>query len=151
MRTPFLSIVLCSVLAAFLHAEEPPALAAVKAADEARIAAMLQADRAALEAAYSDDLHYTHSSGAIDTKSVFVENLASGQFKYLAYDHVERDFTFPAPGIALVNGKAKLRVASAKGEMDLFLSYLGVWREEGGKWRFLAWQSCRLPTEEPKP
>jgi len=20
-----------------------------------------------------------------------------------------------------------------------------VWRLEGGKWRFLAWQSCRLP------
>ena len=21
----------------------------------------------------------------------------------------------------------------------------GVWREEGGKWRFLAWQSCKNP------
>jgi len=23
------------------------------------------------------------------------------------------------------------------------LNYLAVWREENGKWRFLAWQSCR--------
>jgi hypothetical protein len=25
------------------------------------------------------------------------------------------------------------------------LSYLAVWRQEGGQWRFLAWQSCRMP------
>jgi len=29
--------------------------------------------------------------------------------------------------------------------MDSVLSFLAVWREENGKWRFLAWQSCKLP------
>jgi len=31
--------------------------------------------------------------------------------------------------------------------MDSVLSYLAVWREENGQWRFLAWQSCKLPVK----
>jgi len=27
------------------------------------------------------------------------------------------------------------------------LNYLAVYREENGKWRFLAWQSCKNPPE----
>lgn len=150
MRPSFLSAVFL-VLASFLHADETPEQSAVRAADEARIAAMRNPDRATLEAVFSDELRYIHSNGVIDTKASFVDLLVSGKSKYLAYDHVERDVTFPAPGIALMNGKAKLRVASENGELDLNLSYLAVWREENGKWRFLAWQSCRLPVEGAKP
>jgi hypothetical protein len=29
--------------------------------------------------------------------------------------------------------------------MDGVLSFLAFWREEKGRWRFLAWQSCKLP------
>jgi len=145
----FLTISL--LLPAFLRADETIEHSAVRAADEARIAAMRNPDRAALEAIFSDQLRYIHSNGVIDTKASFVELLASGESRYLAYEHLERDFTFPAPDIALMNGKAKLRVASEKGELDLKLSYLAVWRQEKGEWKFLAWQSCRLPDEEVKP
>ena len=128
-----------------LRADETIEQSAVRAADEARIAAMRDGNRDALEEIFSEDLRYGHSSGAIDTKASFVEVLTSGKTKYLGYEHVERNFTFPAPGISLMSGKAKVKVASDKGEMDLVLGYLAVWREEKGKWRFLAWQSCRLP------
>jgi ketosteroid isomerase-like protein len=130
---------------------ETPAAAALAAADDARIAAMREPDRAALEAAFSDELRYAHSNGVVDTKASFIEILTTGKTKYLGYDLVERQFTFPAPGIALMTGKARIQAESAKGKMDSVLSYLAVWREENGAWRFLAWQSCRLPTEEAKP
>lgn len=148
-RLSFLALAL--LLPAFLRADETIEQSAVRAADEARIAAMRTPDRTELEAIFSDQLRYIHSNGIIDTKASFVELLASGKSKYLAYEHLERDFTFPAPGIALMNGKAKLRVASETGELDLKLSYLAVWRQEKGEWKFLAWQSCRLPDEEVKP
>jgi hypothetical protein len=136
----------------FLRAETPAATAAaLVAADDARITAMRNPDRAALEAAFSDELRYAHSNGIVDTKASFLEILTTGKTKYLGYDHVERGFTFPAPGIALMTGKARIRAESAKGKMDSVLSYLAVWRVEDGKWRFLAWQSCRLPVEEAKP
>lgn len=135
-----------------LRAETPAATAAALiAADDARIAAMRQPDRASLESVFSDDLRYAHSNGVVDTKASFIEILTTGKTKYLGYDHVERQFTFPAPGIALMSGKARIQAESAKGKMDSVLSYLAVWREENGAWRFLAWQSCRLPVEEAKP
>ena len=36
-------------------------------------------------------------------------------------------------------------VSTASGKQQNDLNFLAVWREENGKWRFLAWQSCRNP------
>lgn len=144
---PALFLTLLTCLANPLRADE----AAVRAADDARIAAMRQPDKSALEAAFSDQLRYSHSNGVVDTKASFIDVLVSGKTKYLGYDHLEREFTFPAPGIALMSGKARIQAESAKGKMDSVLAYLAVWKEEGGEWKFLAWQSCRLPAEETKP
>jgi uncharacterized protein YlzI (FlbEa/FlbD family) len=136
--------------ASILRADET-LTAALTAADDARITAMRNPDESTLAAAFSEDLRYTHSNGLVDTKATFLDVLVSGKTRYLNYDHVERSFTFPAPGIALMNGRARVRAETAKGQMDSTLSYLAVWRNEDGEWKFLAWQSCRLPPEEAKP
>ena len=120
-------------------------IAAVKAADDARIATMRSPDRDKLNAIFSDDLRYAHSNGVVDTKGSFIELLGSGKTKYLGYEHKDRSITIPAPGIALVVGQSRIQAESVAGKMDNVLSYLAVWREEKGQWRFLAWQSCKLP------
>ena len=138
-------------LAAFCLAFSNPASAednrstTLAAADDARVAATKSADREKLAAIFSDDLRYAHSSGTVDTKQSYIESLTSGRTKYLTLDYEERAFTFPAPGIALMTGRAHVKVANATGEADMVLSFLSVWREENGHWRFLAWQSCKLP------
>ena len=124
-------------------AEEAP-LAAVKTADDARLAAMKSPDRDKLSAIFSDELRYAHSSGAVDTKTSFIEVLLKGTTKYQAVDYVERNFTFPAPGIALMTGSAKLKIGTEAGTIEPTLAFLAVWRLEKGQWRFLAWQSCKL-------
>lgn len=126
-------------------ADENPRLAAVQNADKARVAAMQSPDREKLNTIFSDELHYAHSSGIVDTKSSFIDILTSGKTKYVGYDYEEQNFTFPAPGVALMSGRAHIKAETANGTMDSVLSFLAVWREEGGKWRFLAWQSCKLP------
>ena len=113
------------------------------------MAATVAADSARLTTIFSDDLRYAHSSGAVDTKSSYVEALATGRTKYVTFAYEERNFTFPAPGIALMSGRAHVKVAKADGTVDMVLAFLGVWREEQGQWRFLAWQSCKLPTAAP--
>ncbi len=118
----------------------------LKAVDDARVAAILAADRNGLHAALSPELRYAHSNGVVDTRESFIAALCERKMRYLAYDHQERHFTFPAPGIALMSGRARMRVLASEGEVDTVLGYLGVWREEGGNWKFIAWQSCRLPT-----
>jgi hypothetical protein len=124
-------------------AEEAP-LAAVQAADDARLAAMKSPDRDKLSAIFSDELRYAHSSGVVDTKASFIEVLLKGTTKYLAVDYVERKFTFPAPGIALMTGSAKFKIGTEAGNIEPTLAFLAVWRLENGQWRFLAWQSCKL-------
>ena len=138
--------ILLLFLAATPHtttAAEPKA--ALEAADTARVAAMRAGDRAALSHAFSDDLRYAHSNGIVDSKASFIDVLATSKTKYLGYDYEERNFSFPAPGIALMTGRARIKVESNSGQMDNVISFLAIWREEQGQWRFLAWQSCRLP------
>lgn len=122
-----------------------PKAAAVQAADDARVAAMRSPDRDKLDTLFSNDLRYAHSNGVVDTKASLTELLVSGKSKYLGYEHIERKFTLPVPGIALMTGRARVQTESATGKMDSVLSYLAVWREEKGQWRFLAWQSCKIP------
>ena len=145
MRSLLLSLVaFCLAFSPYVRAEDART-AALTAADDVRVAATKSADREKLTAIFSDDLRYAHSSGTVDTKQSYIESLTSGSTKYLTLEYEERTFTFPAPGIALMTGRAHVKVANATGETDMLLSFLGVWREENGKWRFLAWQSCKLP------
>jgi hypothetical protein len=132
-----------------LRAADDSALKTLQAADDERVAATMAGDRARLTAIYSDDLRYAHSSGAVDTKASYIDALASGRTKYVAWDYQERNFSFPSPGIALMSGRTRIKVAKAEGTTEMLLAYLGVWREEKGQWHFLAWQSGKLP--EPAP
>lgn len=143
MKPLFASLVFLFAVHAF--ADDAARLAAVKAADKVRVAAMQSANREKLGAIFSDDLRYAHSNGVIDTKKSFIEVLATGQTKYVVYDYEEQNFTFPAPGIALMTGRAHIKAETPPGVIDSVLGFLAVWREEKGQWRFLAWQSCKLP------
>lgn len=138
----FLLTLLVLTPASFPAADEP--LAALRAADDQRVAATLAADRTRLDASLSDELRYAHSSGTVDTKASLIEALTAGRLKYLVLDYQERNFTFPAPGIALMSGRLHMKVTSPAGTNEFDMSYLAVWREEKGQWRFLAWQSARF-------
>ena len=146
--TPTLVSALLLALALVLNplqaADDSPS-ATLLAADDERVSAIVAADRARLTAIFSDDLRYAHSTGAVDDKASYIDSLVSGRTKYVTYDYQERKFTFPAPGIALMAGRVHIKATSAGGVADAILSILAVWREEQGHWRFLAWQSCRLP------
>ncbi|MBI3415066.1 MAG: nuclear transport factor 2 family protein [Verrucomicrobia bacterium] len=132
-----------------LHAADDSRLAAVRAADDQRVAATLAADGKKLDAIFSDELRYAHSSGVVDTKTSYIQSIVSGRTKYHVIHFEERNFTFPAPGIALESGRAHMRATSPTGESDSIFSFLAVWRKEKGQWRFLAWQSCKLPPATP--
>jgi Domain of unknown function (DUF4440) len=141
MKTLLTSLICLMSIISF--AEEAP-LAALQAADDARVAAMKAPERERLGAIFSDELRYAHSTGVVDTKALFIDVLVTGKTKYQEVDYVERKFTFPAPGIALMTGSAKFKIGTEAGVIEPTLAFLAVWRLEGGKWRFLAWQSCKL-------
>lgn len=134
-----------------LEAADDLSFQTLSAADDERVSAIVAADPARLNSIFSDELRYAHSTGAVDDKGSYMDSLVSGRTKYLVYDYEERKFTFPAPGISLMTGRVHIQSTNAAGTLsDVVLSILAVWRQEQGKWRFLAWQSCRLPVPTPK-
>lgn len=146
MKTPlrFLAL-LCLALATLRAANDP---AAWRAADDARVAAMISGDAARLAATFSDELLYVHSSGKADTKASFTEALVSGKSKYNSITYEQRDFREVAPGLVLMNGRCRVKLGKAAPFNELHLSFLAAYRLEKGVWRFLAWQSCKMPEPE---
>ncbi|HEY0551452.1 MAG TPA: nuclear transport factor 2 family protein [Verrucomicrobiae bacterium] len=146
---PTLLPILVLFTCAALQAADDPRLAAVRAADDQRVAATLAADGTKLGTVFSDELRYAHSSGLVDTKTSYLQSIVSGRTRYHIIQFEERNFTIAAPGVAVESGRAHMKSTSATGESDFIYSFLAVWREEKGQWRFLAWQSCKLPPATP--
>jgi hypothetical protein len=135
-----LALVVCSsALRAAINPE-----AKWKLADDLRVAAMISGDKAKLDAAFSDELRYVHSSGKLDTKASFIEALASGKSKYNAMTYETRNFREVAPGLVLMDGRVRVKLGAKEPFTELYLGFLAVYRMEKGAWKFLAWQSCKL-------
>lgn len=128
-----------------LRADDSAQLAAVRAADDERVAAMIAADPVRLDALLSAELHYAHSNGVTDTKASLTEALTSHRMVYQSMHYARRDFIPAGPGVVLMTGRLLLAAASQGNPVALDLNFLGVWREEAGHWRFLAWQSSKNP------
>lgn len=138
-------LLLLAAAVAPLAAADDALIAAVRAADDERLAATQAADPARLGAILSDQLYYAHSNGKIDTKASLVQSLVSKHAVYESFRYETRDFAPAGPGVVLMTGRVIMQAISAGQKVILDLNYLAVWREEGGKWRFLAWQSCKNP------
>ena len=144
----FILALLGLTLTSFGAATNPARFAQV---DDARVAAMISADRAKLDAVFSDELVYVHSNGKVDTKASFMEALTSGKSKYNSMTYEARNFREVVPGLVLMDGRCRVQLGSAAPYSVLHLSFLAAYRLEKGQWRFIAWQSCRLPEPTPAP
>jgi hypothetical protein len=140
-----LYIVTVLPLLSLLHAADDKLIAAVRAADDERVAATKSGDRARLDAIYSDELHYAHSNGKIDNKKSYVDSLVTRATVYEKFDYQTREFRPVGPGVVMMLGRALVQSSNASGRQNNDLNFLAVWKEEKGKWRFIAWQSCRNP------
>lgn len=144
-------VVALSLIGPGLQAADDALVAAVRAADDERVAATMAGDRARLEAIYSDDLHYTHSSGKTDNKAEHVDGIIKRTAKYEKFDYQTREFRRAGPGVMLMTGRVVIHSTASKGKTQNYVNFLAVWREEHGRWRFLAWQAAKnLPAEPAK-
>ena len=139
------SLLLALLATLTCSAADNPELARVTSADDARVAAMLAPTREMLEAVLSPDLRYAHSNGQVDSKDALIASLTDGSATYSKYAYQDRTFTFPAPGIALMAGRFDVKAVVKGNPAESTISFLAVWRLEKGEWKFLAWQSCKIP------
>ena len=131
-----------AALALPAHAHAQSAEQAVRQVEDRRIKALVDDDFATLEAIFADDLTYTHSSAAVDTKASYMAALRSGKTKYESVDR--QPSTVRVYGdVAVMTGEA---LVGLRGRAEkLALRYTLVYVKQGGQWRMVAWQSTRLP------
>lgn len=130
--------------------EKPADLAAIIAADDARVATFRKPTAEALDIICSPDLRYASSNGVIDTKSSLTGMLLAGSASFSVSDYEDRQFSFPTPGIALMTGRTRIEAVTKGARVGNLVSFLAVWRLEEGRWKLLAWQSCDLPPPAPR-
>lgn len=131
---------MCSVAAV---AADSTAVAAVKRADQARLAAMMAGDGAALGRLMSDELKFVHSDGRVETKSEYVRNLMAGDTQYAEARTHDVQALEPARDVVILIGAQQMRKRLLTTWSEIKLRYLAVWRNEAGTWRMFAWQSMR--------
>jgi len=137
-----------AIVPALAAADDPSR--AVLAAQDARFAATIKADVAALGAMMTDDLTYTHSSGVTETRAELLDGIRSGKYAYRSIESKDRRVRLHGDA-AIVSGTAHVVIepGGKRTEIDLYFSELYL--KQDGAWRMALWQSTRLPAVAPRP
>ena len=139
------------LLLSLLLATSAPARAAskaapadvVKAAELQRFEAGQKVDLDRLGKLLGDDLTYTHSTGALQTKAQLLDDLKTGKLQFKKIEPGELQVrVFGAT--AVINGTAKFSVVQNGEAKDVNLRFTDVWVNRAGRWQLVAWQSTKL-------
>jgi ketosteroid isomerase-like protein len=121
----------------------------IRQLDDQRIAAILKKDTAALDRLMADDFTYTHQGGVTEGKAAFLAEMTSGAgaFTSLQMSEVKLRVTSDA---AILTGRCDLTAVRQGRNLVIPMHFTEVYIRLGGRWRWLLWQSTRLP-EHPAP
>jgi ketosteroid isomerase-like protein len=117
---------------------------AVKAAELRRFEVMTAKDYTALATLLGDDLVYTHSSAAVDSKASYLESLTSGRVTYKVIKPTDLQVRVFGD-IAVIHGVAAMNVDANGQAIVNTLRFTDIWARRDGRWQMIAWQSTRLP------
>jgi hypothetical protein len=135
--------VLLSLFSAVSAQPADAAVAAVLRADQARLAAMMAGDGAALGRLMSDQLRFVHSDGRIESKTEYIKNMLAGDTAYADAKTSDVETLQPARDVVIIIGVQDMRKKLGPTWSEIKLRYMAIWRNEGGTWRMFAWQSMR--------
>ena len=113
-------------------------------AEKARFAAMQSADMAALEKLLGQELSYTHTSAAVQTKAEFISDIKTGTIKYLSIDSTEMK-PHVYGNVGVITGGAAVHIILKGKDQSFRIRYTDVHVNRAGSWQMVAWESTRLP------
>jgi ketosteroid isomerase-like protein len=118
--------------------------AAVGAAVELLRKAMIDADKAGLQKITAEQLSYGHSSGRVEDKASFIENIVSGKSDFVTIDFTNQ--TVAVAGDAAIVRHTLSATTNDNGTPGTVkLNILLVWQKQKGQWKLLARQAVKVP------
>ena len=110
--------------------------------DQLRLA-MVNADGKVLRDIAADELSYGHSSGSVEGKDAFVENIANGKSDFVSIDLLEQ--TISITGDAAIVRHKMVGQTNDNGKVGaLKIGVLLVWQKQKGQWRLIARQATKI-------
>ena len=138
-----LTALLLAAASVSFSADAPAAVKdAVLKAETAWKAAVLNADRAALEKLVGADLSYTHSSGKTQTKGQFIQDVTGGAFHYKAIEFGDTQTRQYGNAAVVVTHAATITTVET-GTSHLYLTE--VWAKQQGQWQMVSRQATKIP------
>jgi ketosteroid isomerase-like protein len=152
LRHALLLAIICIGLAVplFAAATESP-VAAVLRADTERLAALQAGNVVRFNELVSDELHFVHSDGRVQTRAEYVAPVSSGEIGYENVRTYDVQVMQATNDVVVLHGRLDMRKRTGSQKVDQRLMFLAVWRKEGGAWRLFAYQSARPPGSDPIP
>ncbi|WP_205510561.1 nuclear transport factor 2 family protein [Longitalea arenae] len=118
--------------------------AAVTAAVEKLRKAMIDGDKTGLQQITADQLSYGHSSGRVEDKTQFVENIVTGKSDFVTIDLSNQ--TVSVSGDAAIVRHVLAATTNDSGNPgSVKLNILLVWQKQKGQWKLLARQAVKVP------
>ena len=142
MKQPFLLAVLLFLISTTISAQSKQETAVSNAVEKLRTA-MVSGERAALEAIAADQLSYGHSSGLIETKTQFVEKIASGQSDFVSIEFKNQTISI-SKKTAIVRHELHAVTNDNNKPGEVHLKILLIWQKQGKEWKLLARQAVRI-------
>ena len=134
--------VIFGLVAGLLRGAEAP-VAIVLQADQTRLTAMMAGDGAALGRVFSDEVMFTHSDGRVEAKADYIKNLTAGDTAYKDVKTSDVQARQIAADVIVLAGAQEMKKKLGPNWSGIKLRFLSVWRNEGGTWRMVAWQSMK--------
>lgn len=136
-RTAFLFLA-CGVLLFAAAADDEIRNAEKKWAD-----AVVKADAAAMESVYGEKLIYAHSTGVVQTRKEFIDQIGSGQRKYDSV--VQEPMRIEVyGGAAVAHYLARMTGNVEKVPFNDRVMVMHFWVRQGGQWRLVAHQTTKV-------
>ena len=117
--------------------------AAVNAAVDNLKKAMIDGDKAGLQNITADQLSYGHSSGKVEDKATFIDNIASGKSDFVTIELTNQTISI-AGDAAIVRHALAATTNDGGNPGNVKLNILLVWQKQKGKWVLLARQAVKV-------
>ena len=143
IKQRFLMAVLLLLISTHISAQSKQETAVSNAVEKLRTA-MISGERAALDAIAADQLSYGHSSGLIETKTQFVEKIASGQSDFVSIEFRNQTISI-SKKTAIVRHELHAVTNDNNKPGEVHINILLIWQKQGKEWKLLARQAVRIP------
>ena len=132
------------VVTCLTSARAQDAASELRAAEIARFEAQVKRDTSTLQKLLADDLVYIHSNALTESKSHFIETVATGRIVYDSLVPAEVHHRIYGQ-TAVGNGKLRVQVRMNGQTLRVDLLFTTVHVRQAGVWRLVSWQSTRVP------